>query len=66
MSWVAKLRKGEGPFWGRMKRAAKAALSFHLPVNGLTGNFEQNAPSEELQDRGLLMGFSRWSAKCYQ
>jgi acetyltransferase-like isoleucine patch superfamily enzyme len=39
MSWVAKLRKGEGPFWGQMKRTAKAALSFHLPVNGLTRPF---------------------------
>ncbi len=36
MSWVAKLRRGDGPFWGRMKSAAKAVLSFHLPVNGLT------------------------------
>jgi acetyltransferase-like isoleucine patch superfamily enzyme len=36
MSWTAKLRRGEGPVWGRMKRAAKTALGFHLPVNRLT------------------------------
>ncbi|HUR53679.1 MAG TPA: DapH/DapD/GlmU-related protein [Gemmataceae bacterium] len=36
MSIGAKLRRGEGPFWGRAKRAAKAVLTFHLPVNGLT------------------------------
>jgi len=33
MSWVAKLGKGEGRS-GPAKRTAKAALSFHLPVNG--------------------------------
>jgi acetyltransferase-like isoleucine patch superfamily enzyme len=36
MSWVSKLRRGEGPFWGRMKRTVRAILSFHIPVNGLT------------------------------
>jgi acetyltransferase-like isoleucine patch superfamily enzyme len=36
MGWIAKLHRGEGPFWGRMKRAVKAVLTFHLPVNGLT------------------------------
>ncbi|HEX4612250.1 MAG TPA: acyltransferase [Urbifossiella sp.] len=36
MSWVTKLRRGEGPVWGRLKRAARAVLSFHIPVNGLT------------------------------
>lgn len=36
MSWVVKLRRGEGPVWGRLKRAARAVLSFHVPVNGLT------------------------------
>ena len=36
MSLRAKLRRGEGPFWGRMKRATKVVLSFHLPVNGFT------------------------------
>lgn len=34
--WMNKLRRGEGPVWGRLKRAARAALGFHLPVNGLT------------------------------
>lgn len=36
MSWTTKLRRGEGPFWGRLKRAARAVLSFHIPVNGVT------------------------------
>lgn len=36
MSLVAKLRRGEGPFWGGLKRAARATLGFHLPVNALT------------------------------
>lgn len=36
MNLVSKLRRGEGPVWGRLKRAARAVLSFHLPVNGLT------------------------------
>jgi acetyltransferase-like isoleucine patch superfamily enzyme len=36
MSLVSKLRRGEGPVWGRLKRAARAALSFHVPVNRLT------------------------------
>jgi carbonic anhydrase/acetyltransferase-like protein (isoleucine patch superfamily) len=36
MSWTVKLRRGEGPVAGRLKRAARAALTFHLPVNRLT------------------------------
>ena len=36
MSLVAKLRRGEGPVWGALKRVAKAAVTFHLPVNALT------------------------------
>jgi acetyltransferase-like isoleucine patch superfamily enzyme len=36
MSWIVKLRRGEGPFWGRLKRTAQATLAFHLPVNTLT------------------------------
>ncbi|WP_315854387.1 DapH/DapD/GlmU-related protein [Frigoriglobus tundricola] len=31
-----KLQRGEGPFWGRAKRAAKAVYSLHVPVNGVT------------------------------
>ncbi|HVJ82570.1 MAG TPA: acyltransferase [Planctomycetia bacterium] len=30
----ARLRAGEGPFWGGLKRAAKATLTFHVPVVG--------------------------------
>jgi len=33
---VTKLRRGEGPFWGAAKGAARRVLSFHLPVNALT------------------------------
>ena len=36
MSLVAKLRRGEGPFWSALKRAGKAVVTLHLPVNGLT------------------------------
>lgn len=36
MSWMSKLRRGEGPVWGRLKRAARAVLAFHLPVNIVT------------------------------
>jgi acetyltransferase-like isoleucine patch superfamily enzyme len=36
VNWVQKLRRGEGPVWGRLKRLAQAVLSFHLPVNALT------------------------------
>lgn len=36
MSWVIKLRRGEGPVWGRAKRGVKAVLGFHLPVQGPT------------------------------
>ena len=36
MILIQKLRRGEGPFWGPMKRFAHAVLSFHLPINALT------------------------------
>lgn len=36
MNLAAKLRRGEGPVWGRLKRAAKAAATVHLPVNAVT------------------------------
>jgi acetyltransferase-like isoleucine patch superfamily enzyme len=36
VSVLDKLRRGEGPFWGRMKRFARAVLNFHLPVSGPT------------------------------
>jgi acetyltransferase-like isoleucine patch superfamily enzyme len=36
MGLASKLRKGEGPFWGTLKRVVKGAFGFHLPVNFLT------------------------------
>lgn len=36
MSLTAKLRRGEGPFWGTLKRLARACLSLHVPVVGPT------------------------------
>jgi acetyltransferase-like isoleucine patch superfamily enzyme len=36
MSWLNKLRRGEGPFWGRAKRFARAVLGSHIPVAGPT------------------------------
>jgi acetyltransferase-like isoleucine patch superfamily enzyme len=33
---VAKIRRGEGPFWGALKRSARSVLAFHLPVAGPT------------------------------
>ncbi|HET6575602.1 MAG TPA: DapH/DapD/GlmU-related protein [Fimbriiglobus sp.] len=35
-NWAAKLRRGEGPVWGRLNRTARTALGVHLPVNRLT------------------------------
>jgi acetyltransferase-like isoleucine patch superfamily enzyme len=35
-SLIVKLRRGEGPFWGALKGAARRVLQFHLPVNGVT------------------------------
>lgn len=31
-----KLRRGEGPFWGKLKRTILSVMSFHIPVNGIT------------------------------
>jgi len=36
MKVLAKVSRGEGPFWSRLKRLARAVLVFHLPVNSLT------------------------------
>jgi len=36
MSLMARLRRGEGPFWGGLKWAIKKTLRFHLPVFWLT------------------------------
>src|SRR5262249_33427224 len=36
MSFTAKIRRGEGPFWGTLTRAALAVLSVHVPVRGPT------------------------------
>jgi acetyltransferase-like isoleucine patch superfamily enzyme len=36
MNLLVKLRRGEGPFWGALKRLVKRALRFHLPVFWLT------------------------------
>jgi acetyltransferase-like isoleucine patch superfamily enzyme len=36
MGWMTKLRRGEGPVWGRLKRLAKAVQAIHIPVNGMT------------------------------
>ena len=36
MSVIMRLKRGEGPVWSRLKRAARATLAFHLPVNALT------------------------------
>ena len=33
---TSKLRRGQGQFWGFLKRTAKSILSFHLPVNVVT------------------------------
>jgi acetyltransferase-like isoleucine patch superfamily enzyme len=36
MNPLVKLRRGEGPFWGALKRLAKAVLRIHIPVFWLT------------------------------
>jgi len=35
MSIGVKIRRGEGPFWGAVKRCAQGVLSFHLPAQGV-------------------------------
>jgi acetyltransferase-like isoleucine patch superfamily enzyme len=35
-SLIARVRRGEGPFWAGAKNAARLTLQFHLPVNGAT------------------------------
>jgi acetyltransferase-like isoleucine patch superfamily enzyme len=35
-SLIAKIRRGEGPFWAGVKSVARRTLQFHLPVNGVT------------------------------
>jgi acetyltransferase-like isoleucine patch superfamily enzyme len=39
MSLFAKIRRGEGPFWGTIKSLLKRSLRFHLPVFWLTRPF---------------------------
>lgn len=39
MSLSAKLRRGEGPVFGPLKRCAKCLLSVHIPVNAVTRPF---------------------------
>jgi len=39
MSIINKIRRGQGPVWGTLKRVAKRALNLHLPVNGVTRPF---------------------------
>ncbi len=46
MNLDTRLRRGNGPVWGRLKAVARAVLSFHIPVNGLT--------------RPLFRGLYRW------
>jgi acetyltransferase-like isoleucine patch superfamily enzyme len=36
MSLIHRLKRGEGPLWGRLKPLARQALAFHLPVNAWT------------------------------
>lgn len=36
---LVKLRRGEGPFWGRLKAIAKVLLRVHIPVVGVTRPF---------------------------
>src|SRR5438067_8394342 len=36
MSLAVKIRRGEGPFWGTVKKVAKSVRRFHLPVAGPT------------------------------
>jgi len=34
MSIITQIRRGKGPFWGGLKRLAKALLTMHVPVGG--------------------------------
>lgn len=39
MSLIARISRGQGPFWGTLKRFANAVLQFHVPVFGITKPF---------------------------
>ena len=39
MNLLARVKEGQGPFWSRAKRAARAVLGFHLPASGLARPF---------------------------
>lgn len=39
MSISVKIRRGDGPFWGAIKRVAHGVLSFHLPASGICRPF---------------------------
>jgi acetyltransferase-like isoleucine patch superfamily enzyme/GT2 family glycosyltransferase len=39
MSLTARLRRGEGPVWRRLKSLAKAVLTFHVPADGAARPF---------------------------
>lgn len=36
MNVIHRLKRGEGPFWSRLKRLVRAVLGWHVPVNHLT------------------------------
>jgi hypothetical protein len=36
MNMLTRLKRGQGPIWNPVERAARAVLSWHLPVNRLT------------------------------
>src|SRR5690348_11954918 len=60
MNLIVKLRRGEGPFWGRLKWLAKKVLHFHLPVFWLTRPFWALCYHAHVAGRSLLAGLLRF------
>ena len=54
MSLLVKLRRGEGPFWGRLKRLARWALRAHVPVFWLNRPLFSLLYHAHVAGRGLI------------
>jgi acetyltransferase-like isoleucine patch superfamily enzyme len=57
---VARLSRGEGRFWGPLKKLAKAMLAFHLPVNRITRPLFGSLYRLHVAARELLLWMARF------
>jgi acetyltransferase-like isoleucine patch superfamily enzyme len=60
MSLLVKLRRGQGPFWGTLKRLAQSMLRWHIPVFWLTRPFFALCYHLHVGIRGLLARLVRF------